>query len=314
MKESGETMQFTAETSGERLDRWLAALMPDFSRSRLGKMIEAGLVLVDDKPAKASHKMVKGQSARVSIPEAEPDRALPEDIALDIIYEDKWFIAVAKPAGLVVHPAPGHWTGTLVNALLHSVSDLSGVGGVLRPGIVHRLDKDTSGVMLVAKDDAAHQAIQKLFKDKALKKTYLAIALGRMVGEGVLTTNIGRHPSQRKKMAAGVSRGRAATTSWKVVKALDGATLLEVVIETGRTHQIRVHLASIGHPVAGDQVYGGAAARGGSPKARAAVARLTGQALHAWKLEFVHPMTGEALVLEAPVTACLEAVLRELGG
>lgn len=299
-KQSDETIRVTVLKPG-RADACLAEALETLSRSRLKKLMEDGLVVQNGKPVRPSQKLLAGQVVEVTVPPPEPDRALPEEIPLEIIYEDQWLAAVAKPSGLVVHPAPGHSGGTLVNALLHHLKGLSGIGGVSRPGIVHRLDKDTSGILLVAKDDATHQGLQKLFRDRKLEKIYMAVALGRLSGKGEITTPIGRHPTDRKKFASPAPGGRAAATRWEAVKELRGATLLKVWIETGRTHQIRVHLASIGHPVAGDQLYGGNRAAGlMDSEARRTLMKLDSQALHAKSLRFSHPVTGEELFLTAP--------------
>lgn len=242
--------------------------------------------------------------------------AAPEDLPVEILYEDTWLAVVSKPRGLVVHPAPGHSSGTLVNALLHRCRDLSGIGGALRPGIVHRLDKDTSGLLVIAKDDATHRALQAQFQGRSVKKAYLAVVVGRLEGEGVVDRPVGRHPADRKKMAVDAPRGRQALTRWKSLQALKGATLVEARIETGRTHQIRVHLASLGHPVAGDPVYGGiSAARGvADPVARRRLSAETAQALHSWRLGFRHPQTGEEMEFEAPVPEEMAKLIEDLGG
>jgi len=311
-----KSLRLTATEDADRVDRYLARAMPEWSRSFIRKLIDEGLVRFEGSPVKPSRRVAAGESFAVEVPAPAPAEALPEGIALDILFEDEWLIAVAKPRGLVVHPAPGHPGGTLVNALLAHAGDLSGVGGVLRPGIVHRIDKDTSGVLVVAKEDRTHRELQALFKERTVEKTYLAVVVGKMEGEGVVSKTVGRHPTDRKKMAVDVPRGRPALTRWRAVAPLTGATLLEVGIETGRTHQIRVHLASLGHPVAGDPLYGGAArARGvADPVARRRLGREKTQALHAWKLAFDHPRTGERLCLVAPVPEELLALISELGG
>lgn len=306
-----EALTFVVEISGQRLDAFLAEAAPGLSRSRLKKLIEEGQVTVEGKPAKPSRKVLTGEVVRVLLPDPALDEAKPEDLPIDVLYEDDYLVAVAKPAGMVVHPAPGHAGGTMVNALLYRVGGLSGIGGVMRPGIVHRLDKDTSGVLLVAKDDATHRALQGLFKERELKKTYLAVVAGKLAGKGVIESSIGRHPVDRKRMASGVRGGRMAVSRWKAVAELKGATLLEVVIETGRTHQIRVHLASIGHPVAGDPVYSGGGRSGKSVAAAGEI--LSGQALHAWRIEFIHPITGESLSITAPLPLGFRELLARLG-
>ena len=271
---------------------------------------------MDGRPVRASHPLRGGEAVRVVIPPAEPAEAEPEDLPVEVVYEDSWLAVVGKPRGLVVHPAPGHPRGTLVNALLHRLRDLSGVGGTLRPGIVHRLNKDTSGLLVVAKDDGTHRALQAQFQGRSVRKVYLAVVLGGLQGEGVIDRTVGRHPTQRKRMAVDVPRGRPAVTRWRALEALRGATLVEARIETGRTHQIRVHFASIGHPVAGDLLYGGTGAARGvrDPVARRRLEAETGQALHAWQLGFRHPRTGEELSFQAPVPEPLARLIRELGG
>lgn len=308
--------EVVAETGAGRLDGYLAKAGLCLSRSRLQALIGEGRVTVDGQAARPSHRLRGGETVRVWVPPPREATARPEDLPLDLVYEDRWLAVVAKPQGLVVHPAPGHPSGTLVNALLHRCTDLSGVGGVLRPGIVHRLDRDTSGLLVVAKDDEAHRALQAQFQSRSVRKIYLAVVLGRLSGEGVVDRPVGRHPTDRKKMAVDVPRGRPAVTRWRTLQALTGATLVECQLETGRTHQLRVHLASLGHPVAGDPVYGGVARARGvrEPQARAALGRLAGQALHAWRLGFRHPVTGAELAFEAPLPAGLAALIGDLGG
>lgn len=281
----GRVHRFTvpAEARGERVDRFLAGRGLPVSRSRLQALVGQGRVRVDGAAVKAGRRLRGGEEVVVEIPPPETWDVAPEDLPVRVIYEDEWLAVVSKPRGMVVHPAPGHRGGTLVNALLHRLRDLSGVGGVLRPGIVHRLDRDTTGLIVVAKDDVTHRGLQARFRSRAVEKVYLAVVLGRLTGEGVVDRPIGRHPTHRKKMWVDVPRARPAVTRWRAISALEAATLLEVTIETGRTHQIRVHLAALGHPVAGDPVYGGAARARGVHDA-VARRRLVGapaQALHA---------------------------------
>jgi len=294
------------ELAGQRLDAALAKLEPGLSRSQVRRLIEGGLVTVSGAAAKPAHRVKLGERIAGSVPAATPVDVAAEAIALVVLFEDPDVIVIDKPAGLVVHPAPGHSGGTLVNALLHHCRDLSGVGGELRPGIVHRLDKDTSGVLVVAKNDRAHRSLAAQFKAHTVEREYLALVRGTpQAASGVVDAAIGRHPTDRKKMSTRAKRGRAAVTHWKVEEKLRGATLLRVRLETGRTHQVRVHLASIGLPVLGDPVYGGG---------RGASAELgpSRQALHAARLGFVHPASGETLRFASPLPADLAAALARL--
>ncbi|HEY8123226.1 MAG TPA: RluA family pseudouridine synthase [Myxococcota bacterium] len=293
--------------AGERLDRALAALA-GVARAQAQRWIEQARVRVNGAPARASQRLAAGDRVAADPPEALPSALAPEAIALTLLHQDDALVVLDKPAGLVVHPAPGHAAGTLVNALLHHVRDLAGIGGVARPGIVHRLDRGTSGVMVVAKTDAAHAALSKQFHDHTIERVYIAFARGAPAqDEGRIERAIGRHPSDRKRMSIVTQRGRAAATRWRVLRRFpkSGAVKLEIRPETGRTHQIRVHLAAHGLPLLGDETYGQAA--GG------AFARALGRpALHAAVLGFVHPTTGERLRFEAPLPgdlAALEATL-----
>jgi 23S rRNA pseudouridine1911/1915/1917 synthase len=282
--------------AGERLDRALAALA-GVARAQAHRWIEEARVRVNGAPARASQKLAAGDRVLADPPEPAPSELAPEPIALSILHQDEALVVLDKPAGLVVHPAPGHAQGTLVNALLHHVRDLAGIGGVARPGIVHRLDRGTSGVMVVAKTDAAHGALAKQFHDHTIERIYVAFARGAPAqDEGRIERAIGRHPSDRKRMSIVTRSGRAAATRWRVLRRFprSGAVKLEIRPETGRTHQIRVHLAAHGLPLLGDETYGQAA--GG------AFARALGRpALHAAVLGFVHPLTGETLRFEAPL-------------
>jgi 23S rRNA pseudouridine1911/1915/1917 synthase len=299
------------DARGQRLDAWLARELPALSRSRLQALIEDGRVLVDGSPARPSVRMRPGQAVRVDVPAPVPAEPQPEDIPLSVAHEDAHLLVVNKPAGLVVHPGAGNARGTLVNALLRHVKDLSGVGGVVRPGIVHRLDRGTSGLLVVAKDDETHRSLVRQFAGRTVEKEYVALVLGSPArASGEIDSPIGRDPVHRKKMSVRAPRGREARTSWRVVERFDGSALLRVRIHTGRTHQIRVHLASIGHPVAGDAVYGGARALPSRrAAAREAYASLDRPALHAARLSFTHPATGERLSFEAPLPPDVEAVL-----
>jgi 23S rRNA pseudouridine1911/1915/1917 synthase len=299
------------EAVGQRLDAWLARRLPALSRSRLQALIDEGHVLLDGTRTRPSVRLRPGQAVRVHVPSPVPAEPQPEDIPIAVVHEDAHLLVVNKPAGLVVHPGAGRSRGTLVNALLRHVHDLSGVGGVVRPGIVHRLDRGTSGLLVVAKDDETHRSLVRQFAGRTVEKEYVALVLGSpALGSGEVDSPIGRDPVHRKKMSVRAPRGREARTSWRVEERFDGAALLRVRIHTGRTHQIRVHLASIGHPVAGDAVYGGKrtpSSRRGA--AREAFASLERPALHAARLAFTHPATGERLAFEAPLPADLLSVL-----
>jgi 23S rRNA pseudouridine1911/1915/1917 synthase len=294
------------ELAGQRLDAALAKLEPTLSRAQLRRLIEQGAVTVSGAVVKPAHRLRAGERIVGAVPEAQPTALEAEALPLSILYQDADVVVIDKPAGLVVHPAPGHGGGTLVNALLHHCRDLSGVGGELRPGIVHRLDKDTSGVLVAAKNDAAHRSLAAQFKAHSVLREYLALVRGapRAVG-GTIEAPIGRHPTDRKRMSTRTRRGRAAVTHYRVEERLRGASLLRVRLETGRTHQVRVHLASIGLAVLGDPVYGGAHALG----AELGLAR---QALHAAVLGFTHPSTGAALRFESPLPSDLARALEAL--
>lgn len=300
------------EEAGLRLDIFLTRKEPSLTRSRIQKIVEEGLVNVNGRPAKASHKVHAGEEVEIAIPEPEPIDALPERIPLDIMYEDRDVVVVNKPAGLVVHPAAGNKTGTLVNALLYHCGNLSGIGGKLRPGIVHRLDKDTTGVLVAAKTDRAHQSLAAQFKKHSIKRKYLALVHGAIKEEsGRIEAEIGRHATQRKKMSVTTRRGKRAVTRFKVMKRFDQFTLVELTLETGRTHQIRVHLSSINHPVVGDPLYGGTdrVANIKDPKTRKAVKELKRQALHAAVLGFIHPETGKYMEFKASLPKDLKKTL-----
>ena len=277
-------------SAGVRLDRFLAGAAGDFSRARIQDLIKSGHVSLNGSTAKASVHVRAGDEVVLDEPPPAPTETLPEEIALDVLYEDSDLIVINKPAGLVVHPAAGHWSGTLVNALLHHCHDLSGIGGEQRPGIVHRLDRETSGCLVAAKNDAAHQALVRQFSGREVTKIYLALAAGKLARlSGTIETTIGRHPVQRKKMAVlPADRGRAAKTTYRVLRELPAGTLVECTLHTGRTHQIRVHFKHLGHPLLGDALYG----------RRAGFAR---QMLHAWRLGLAHPRTGERLNFESPI-------------
>ncbi len=297
-------LQPNKEETGTRLDAWLAAHLPVLSRSGAAKLIEEGRVTCGGKPLPKNYKVRGGETLSVELPEAERRELQPEDISLDIVYEDEDVLVVNKPKGMVVHPAPGHASGTLVNALLHHCGrdHLSTVGGEERPGIVHRIDRDTSGLLIVAKNDEAHLKLKDQLQDHTLARIYRCVALGNFREDsGLVDAPIGRHPVDRKRMAV-VADGRPAVTHWTVLERYPGYTYLECRLETGRTHQIRVHMAHIGHPILGDTVYGG----------KKPVPGLQGQCLHAMGLQFIHPRTGERMELTCPLTEEFEKQLFKL--
>lgn len=305
----------TNRDAHQRLDLYLGIKDLGLSRSRIQKLISSGKIRVNNSVVKPSYKTRVEDRIEVTIPEPRPLGIKPEKIPLNIIYEDRDLIVINKPRGIVVHPGTGVSAGTLVNALLHHCKDLSGIGGVLRPGIVHRLDKDTSGVLVAAKNDFTHLALSGQFKERSVHKRYIALVKGRVLKEqGKIEAPIGRHPVKRKKMAAGVRRAREAITSYKVLERFENFTLLEAVPETGRTHQIRVHLAYIGYPIVGDLKYGGKKSIVNSPKSelKEAIASLRGQALHAQTLGFLHPRTREYTEFNAPLPEDMERVIAKL--
>ena len=294
-------MRLSAESSdaGKRLDQMLHERLPRFSRSRIQEWIKSGRVLVDGAPGRPSRVVRGAEIIELEPAQPAPLHAAPEDIPLTVLYEDEDLVAVDKPAGMVVHAGAGVHSGTLVNALLHRFAALSGVGGPLRPGIVHRLDRYTSGVLLVAKNDAAHQQLAAQFSGRRVEKVYLALVHGRVAPEsGRIERPIARDPVHRTRMTARLASGRAAWSEYRVLRRFARFTFLEVRIGTGRTHQIRVHLASIGHPVAGDALYGAPARIEGVPP-------LGRYFLHAHRIRFRLPSTGEELVVEAPLPASL---------
>ena len=294
-------LELPANSRGERLDRTLAALLPGESRASLQRLMRAGHVRVLGRPARPSYTVRGGERIEIDLPRPRPSSLEPEPLPIAILYEDADLLVLDKAAGVPVHPGAGARRGTLVNALLHHCADLSGIGGVERPGIVHRLDKETSGVLVVAKTDAAHRALADQFKARTVKKTYEALVWGRpQRPSGLIEGPIGRHPQARVKMAVRHD-GRAARTFYSVSACFGPVTLLEVHPETGRTHQIRVHLSFIGHPIVGDRLYGG---RKSPPGTGGSVARALvaygGLALHARRLAFAHPRSGERAEFEAP--------------
>lgn len=302
-----------ASLPGARLDAWLRDQLPNVSRGALQRLLAEGYIRVNGEPAKPNRAPRAGDRITIAWPAARPAEARPEAIPLAILHEDGDLLVLDKPPGLVVHPSAGHDDGTLVNALLHHCKGrLSGIGGVARPGIVHRLDKDTSGCLVVAKHDAAHVALAQQFAGRSLDKTYLALVCGVPAAEaGEIRAAIARHPSHRKRMAVTDGGGREAWTSWRLCERLAGAALLEATLHTGRTHQIRVHCRHIGHPIVGDDTYG--------ERQNARLAEQTGwraprQMLHAWRLAFTHPGTGAEMAFEAPVPEDFRAALARLRG
>jgi len=297
------TLQPNKEEAGTRLDAWLAANLEDTTRSAAQRLIEEGRVTVNGKAAAKNYKVTGAETIEVSLPDPEPIDVVPQNIPLDIVYEDEDVIVVNKPKGLVVHPAPGHPDGTLVNALLYHCGDsLSGIGGELRPGIVHRIDRDTSGLIIAAKNDHAHNYLAAQLQDHTLSRVYHCIVMGNLREDsGTVDAPIGRHHTDRKKMGV-VADGRRAVTHWRVLERFQGFTYVECRLETGRTHQIRVHMAHTGHPILGDTVYGN----------KKEVPGLQGQCLHAVGLRFLHPRTEEPIELSCGLTEEFEKQLAKL--
>ena len=300
-----EQLEFTAAAGDTgRLDAWLAAQCPALSRSALQNLIEQGCVAKDAAPVNKKEKVVPGAVYTVELPDPQPIEAQPQNIPLDIVYEDDDLLVVNKPKGMVVHPAPGHYSGTIVNALMYYCDDLSGINGELRPGIVHRIDQDTTGVIVACKNDKAHRCIAEQLKEHSITRTYHAIVCGHLKqSEGTIEGDIGRHPVDRKKMAINVKNGKKAVTHYKVLDTLNNKyTYIECKLETGRTHQIRVHMASIGHPILGDTVYGPAKCP----------FKLTCQTLHAKTLGFIHPTTGQYVEFDAELPNYFKELLNKL--
>ncbi len=295
---------FTEDYASMRIDRALAALLPEFSRSYIRELIDAGAVEIGGKAVKPSRRAEAGETAVLRVPDPEPAAILPQAMELTILYEDSDLLIVDKPKGLTVHPAPGHEDGTLVNGILaHCKGELSGINGVMRPGIVHRIDKDTSGALIICKNDAAHRCIAEQLKEHSITRRYRGIVIGNVPrDDGTIEGNIGRNPYDRKKMSIVREGGKPAVTHYHVLKRYSGYTYCEFSLETGRTHQIRVHMASIGHPLVGDSVYG---------PARSAF-HIEGQALHAMVIGFVHPATGEYLSFTAPLPEYFTELLQKL--
>lgn len=299
------TLTATSEDRGARIDAWLAAHVEGLTRSAAAKLLESGGVAVNGASAAKNYRLTGGETVEVTRPEAEEIAVEPQDIPLDVVYEDQDVIVVNKPVGLVVHPAPGHPDGTLVNALLHHCGDsLSGIGGERRPGIVHRIDKDTSGLIIAAKNDFAHQFLSAQLSDHTLGREYEAVVHGGFRDDaGTVDAPIGRHPVDRKRMAVTPKNSKPAVTHYEVIARYRGYTRILCRLETGRTHQIRVHMASIGHPLLGDGVYGAPCPEKG----------LEGQCLHARRLKFIHPRTGQLVRLEAPLPEYFTQVISRLG-
>ena len=299
-----EKLILTASAPSDRLDAFVAE-NSDISRSRAVKLIEEENVLLNGKSANKKSNVKAGDRVEVTLPDAVPLEARAQDIPLDILYEDNDLLVVNKPKGMVVHPAAGNYDGTLVNALLaHCGSSLSGIGGVMRPGILHRIDKNTSGLLMVAKNDNAHNLLAAQIKEHSFTREYEAVVYGNIKSdEGTINAPIGRHPVKRKQMAVTLKNSKEATTHYKVIARYEGFTHIRCILETGRTHQIRVHMAHIGHPVAGDDVYG--------PKK--VIKELSGQCLHAKKVGFVHPR-GEYMEFESPLPDYFTAFINKLGG
>jgi len=306
-------IELPARHQGDRLDQTLATLLPDQSRAAIQRLIRGGHVRVAAGPARAAYRVKGGEVVEVDLLSPAPAGLAAEDLPIRVIHEDDSLIVIDKPAGLVVHPGAGRHHGTLVNALLHHCRDLSGIGGRLRPGIVHRLDRDTSGVLVVAKNDQAHRSLAAQFKSREVRKLYEAVVWGSpRAAAGTVDRPIGRHPTARVRMAI-VATGRPARSRWRVARRYGPATLIEVEPETGRTHQIRVHLASLSHPIVGDPLYGGRrSAPGSDPALAAALAGYDGLALHARRLGFRHPVQGRWCEFEATRPADLELLIEAL--
>ena len=295
------------EEEGERIDKYLSALCPDLSRSYVQKLLKSGNILVDGRQIKASYSIQEGERIFLDVPEAVEPEIEAEPMELDILYEDKDVILVNKPKGMVVHPAPGHYSHTLVNGLMaHCKGQLSGINGILRPGIVHRIDMDTTGVLIACKNDMAHNSIAAQLKEHSIVRRYQAIVHGRIEeAEGRIEGAIGRDPVHRKRMCINEKNGKPAVTHYRVLERFRQFTYVECRLETGRTHQIRVHMASVRHPLLGDRVYG---------PAKCPFPRLQGQTLHAGVLGFVHPRSGDYMEFSAPLPSYFQELLRTLPG
>lgn len=299
-----DKINLTSQSSGERIDRFLCRDLESLSRSYIQKLLKDGNIIVNGKSVKANYKVAEGDEISVCVPDPETLDIVPENIPLDILYEDDDILVVNKPKGMVVHPSPGHYSHTLVNAILYHCGDrLSGINGVLRPGIVHRIDMDTTGSLLVCKNDRAHQILAEELKEHSITRRYHAIVHGNLKADtGTVNAPIGRHPVDRKKMSTKAPNGRNAITHYKVLERFGNYTYIECELETGRTHQIRVHMSSIGHPILGDTVYGPAKCQ----------FRLQGQSLHAKILGITHPTTGEYMEFDAPLPEYFSDLLMRL--
>lgn len=308
--EAGRVLEVEEEHEGIRLDNFLTALLPELSRSHIQRLIKDGRVTGPAASLRSSTAVHQGQRFAIDLPEPGPATPEAEPLPIRIMFQDQDIVVVDKPAGMVVHPAAGHSSGTLVNALLHHVTDLSGVGGELRPGIVHRLDRGTSGLMVVAKNDRAHQELSRQFTDREIDKEYVALVWGVVQAGRRIDAAIGRDPGHRQKMSTRARRARSAVTRVTFAHHFKGVSLLKVAIATGRTHQIRVHLSAIGHPIVGDPVYGGTRRRvAGSLRA---VLRLERPFLHSARLAFTHPGDGRRVEFEAPLPLDLQSILDEI--
>jgi len=306
--------------SGKRLDVFVSSFLPSCSRSLAVSLIRKGNILVQDTLKKPGYRVIPGDKISGTIPDPDPVSFNPEPIEIDILYQDSDIIVINKPPGIVVHPAPGHYSGTIVNALLHHCHDLAGIGGEMRPGIVHRLDKDTSGVLVAAKNDSAHAFLSAQFRERKIKKKYLALVYGSMAHDsGSIELPIGRDASDRKKMSVVTRKPRIAETYWEVAERLDIASLISIDLKTGRTHQIRVHCSAIKHPVVGDKVYGASRIKADDAKNKGKYELLRSvkrQMLHAWRITLCHPSTKKIMEFEAPVPddmAGLIDSLKEIG-
>ena len=310
-------LTYPVEGEGERLDQFVARMIEDLTRSAVQRLIEEGMVTVDGASPRASLKLKGGESVIVRVPPPAPAEPQAESIPLDILYEDGDLVVINKPAGMVVHPGAGNPSGTLVNALLAHCTDLSGIGGEIRPGIVHRIDKDTSGVLVVAKNDRAHLGLAEQFSVHSIKRIYLALVFGSpKEDKGRIESVIGRHPSERTKMSGKVRNGKRAVTKWDVVARYKGVSLVRLRLETGRTHQIRVHLSEMGYPLLGDDLYGGGGRLNSvqDPMLKKRIRELGRQALHAKTLGFIHPVTGVYLEFDTELPPDMAELVEYLQG